>query len=258
MYKIEDRKLFFDNILEKVKLSENIIGTYLIGSSSKGFKDIYSDCDFMMAYKDDVETKVVRDEIVSFFNNDEIGALVERKWSDRIWGVSIYLKNGLSSDISFGPLKDLKISSTEIKVGVDSCNKLREHLKNGLEIFKEKKSNYGIDAKINYEFLYSVRKFKIAIKRENYIYAYQLLNSARTNVMNIEGLNEGKKMHEFKAYNELNDCFLSNIHNTIPKFLSKEELESCMDSLLDLFYKTIKESKIGFDESLNYLLVIAD
>ena len=39
MYSFEERDIFLNKIMEKIELSNNIIGTYLIGSSSIGFND---------------------------------------------------------------------------------------------------------------------------------------------------------------------------------------------------------------------------
>lgn len=259
MYSFEERDNFFNKIMKKIELSNNIIGTYLIGSSSIGFNDIYSDLDFMIAYKEDIETQLIRNEILEFFKEDDVGYIMERKWTDRTLGISVYLKNGLSIDISYGPLKELKIKSKQIKVGVDTNKLLEEHLKSGIKIFEDKYSNYNIDQNIIWEFMYIIRKYLISIKRKNYIYAYSLLNDARMIIMNLEGLNEGKKMHEFKAYNELEKEFIEEILKTIPSNIQLEELEKCKDNILELFYKTINNSdKIKFDENSKYLLEIAD
>ena len=116
MYDLKQRNELFNNVIEKIGKSNNIIGTYLIGSSSIGFNDIYSDLDFMMAYKESVEPQLIRDEILNFFDEEKIGYIMERKWSNKIWGISIYFKNGLSIDFSFGPLEELKIKSNQISV----------------------------------------------------------------------------------------------------------------------------------------------
>lgn len=259
MYTEKERNIFFENIINNIQKSDKLLGTYLIGSSSIGFNDIYSDLDFMMAYKEDVDVKDVRNEILGFFKQEEIGYIMERKWSDTIWGISVYMKNGLSSDISFGPLYELKIKSPQIKVGVDTDNKLEEHLQKGKEIFKEKYSNYNITDNIIWEFMYLIRKYLIAIKRENYIYAYYMLNDARMIIMKLEALNEGKKLHEFKAFNELQYDFLKEIECTIPNKLDVIELNICKDKILEIFYNVIKENKIvKFDDNLKYLLELAD
>lgn len=259
MYTTKERDKFFKNILNNIKKSENIIGTYLIGSSSIGFNDIYSDLDFMMAYKENTDVKNIRDEILSFFNQEDIGYIMERSWSNTIWGISVYMKNGLSTDISFGPLNELKIKSPQIKVGVDKDNQLQKHLIEGKKIFKEKYSNYKIDNNINWNFMYLIRKYLIAIKRNNYLYAYYMLNDARMIIMNIEALNEGEKLHEFKAYNELDEKFLKKINNTIPKTVDKKELDECKEKILKLFFDVIEKSKyVNFDKNTKYLLEVAD
>ena len=249
MYTEKEREDFFNKILLRVKKSTNIIGTYLIGSSSIGFNDIYSDCDFMMAYKEDANVEDVRNEILSFWNEEAVGYIMERKWSSTIWGISVYFKNGLSADISFGPLKELRIASHQISVGVDTDGQLKDYLKPAIEHFEEKMVKFYDDG---WEFMYLIRKIKIAIERNNMLFAYQVLNDARMMVMNAEGRKEKQKMHQFKAYDNLNKEFLERITYTIPKDLSREEIEKCYTELLNIYY-SIKEN---FDENLKYLLVI--
>lgn len=249
MYTEKERKDFFNHILLKVEQSANIIGTYLIGSSTVGFNDIYSDCDFMMAYKEGVDVNEVRNEILTFWNEEDVGYIMERKWSNTIWGISVYFKNGLSADISFGPLKDLRVASTQITVGVDTDGMLEDYLKIATEHFKEKMARVSDDS---WEFMYLIRKIKIAIERKNYLYAYQVLCDARIMVMNIEGRKEKQKMHQFKAYDKLNKDFLEKIMLTIPKEVNREELERCYNELLNIYYDTVE----NFDENLKYLLVI--
>lgn len=75
---------------------------------------------------------------------------MERKWSDRIWGISVYLKNGLSMDISFGPLDELKISSNQISVAYDTKNMLQNHLEKSSQNVEKRK--YTKLSNVSYEF----------------------------------------------------------------------------------------------------------
>ena len=251
MYTEKERKDFLDQILSGVKQSSNLLGTYLIGSSSIGFNDIYSDCDFMMAYKDDADVNEVRNEILSFWNEEDVGYLMERKWSPTIWGISVYFKNGLSADISFGPLSELRMASNQISVGVDTDGLLEQHLQQGLERYNQKVAAAAAYDD-GWETMYLIRKIKIALERKNYIYAYQILNDARLLVMNIEGRKENQKMHQFKAYDKLDKEFLEKIMLTIPKNVNREELERCYKELLNIYYEIVE----SFDDNLKYLLII--
>jgi hypothetical protein len=174
---------------------------------------------------------------------------MERKWSDTIWGISLYMKNGISTDISFGPLDELKISSDQISVGVDTYNMLANHLEEGLKKRKPKELDISTEG---WNFMYLIRKIKIALKRNNLIYAYQLLNDARMQVMKLEGYAENKKMHEFKAYNELDMIFLKEIGKTIPNKCDEEEIERCYKLLIDIFYVL----PYKWEDGLKYLLEI--
>lgn len=249
MYSEKDRNIFCNSILDNIKKSEKLIGVYLIGSASIGFRDIYSDCDFMIAYKKDYYVSDIRNEIINFFDQNNIGYMMERKWTDTIWGISVYMKNGLSTDISFGPLEELKISSNQISIGIDDENMLKKHLEKCL---KNKKAKVIDISKEGWNFMYLMRKIKIALKRKNNIYAYQLLNDARMQVMNIEGFYENKKMHEFKAYNELNKDFLKKINSTIPIDISENEIQKRSRLLIEIFYNLPFE----WEKNLSYLLEI--
>ena len=147
MYTEKDRKDFIQQILNKVKESPNILGTFLIGSCSIGFNDIYSVIDLMMAYNEDTSAEIVKNEILNFFEKEKVGYIMERKWTEKTWGISIYMKNGLSTDISFGPLNELKVKSPQITIAVDKNGKLEKHLQTELNNFASKYSNYKIDEK---------------------------------------------------------------------------------------------------------------
>ena len=249
MYNEKERNEFLKNILDKVKKSDKLFGAYLIGSVTVGYRDIYSDCDLMIAYKENYNVLDVRNEIISFFDENKIGYIMERKWSSTIWGISVYLKNGLSTDISFGPLKKLPINSNQISVGIDKENMLKTNLQENHKNINKKEIDISQEG---WNFMYIMRKIKIALYRKNNIYAYQLLNDARMQVMNIEGISENNKTHEFKAYNELNNDFLKRIYNTIPMNITEEEIEKCSKILIDIF----KDLPYEWEGNLKYLLII--
>lgn len=259
MYNETDRENLYNDIINKINNCDLLEGAYKIGSVSNGYRDIYSDIDLMIAYKENEDVLFVQNSIIKFFDNYEIGYINKRQWTDTIWGISVYLKNGLSLDISFGPLKELKISSNQIDIAIDKYGKVKEEFDKKMNEFKLNPNKYKIDNQINVMFMYLLRMFLIAIKRKNYFYAYIMLNDARKIIMDIQALNEDKKLHQFKAYNELNKEFLNELKNTIPKDISEEELVKKYELILNLYMKTIKECKnLQFDEKLMCLLVIAD
>ena len=109
------------------------------------------------------------------------------------------------------------------------------------ENLKQKDIDY---CNVGWNFIYLIRKIKIALYRNNDIYAYQLLNDARYQLMNIEGIKEKQKMHEFKAYNELDKSFLEEIYLTIPNSIEKQEIERCYKILLEMRKNFERISKI--------------
>ncbi|MBQ5898269.1 MAG: hypothetical protein IIW81_07405, partial [Oscillospiraceae bacterium] len=66
---------------------------------------------------------------------------------------------------------------------------------------------------------------------------------------------EGKKTHQFKAYNTLSEDFIKKLKGTYPKDLSFEEMRFAKDKMLVLYLETVKNSDVfNFDDSLLYLI----
>lgn len=72
----------------------------------------------------------------------------------------------------------------------------------------------------------------------------------------MQGLNEQKRVHQFKAYETLNSDFIEKYLVTYPKMINQQEIESATERLTDLFKKTV-----GQNDAISYnsdILKIAD
>ena len=256
MYTAEERELFYNKTIGFFRLSELFEGVVQIGSGTIGYRDEYSDIDLMAAYynKDYVEN--VKTTVINFFKDLCAGYINERAWTNTILGVSVYFTNGLEMDVSFGPTDELVVCSPQWKIALDKTGKLTQHMEKENQNFINYSSNYGIDDSIPHEFIYVLRRFNIAIKRCNYIYASSMLNVARQYVLDIQVLNEGKNGHEFNAYNTLNTHFQIEFMKTFPSNMSENALKEAKDQLFKLFFNVIENcEKLKFDESIMILLV---
>jgi len=84
-------------------------------------------------------------------------------------------------------------------------------------------------------------KAEIAICRKNFIYAEMVLNEARQKLMLAEAAAEGRKLHQFKAYDTLNAAFLAAVRETYPRDLTAEELGDAWNRLLSRYTRLVED-----------------
>lgn len=255
MYTANDRETALAEIVAFINDCDVFESMMQIGSGALGYRDIYSDIDLFAGCYDAPSVTTARDALLAYFKGKHAVYISHRRWSDMCLGFSAFFENKLSIDISFSPTEEMLVCSPEWKIVSDKTGKLTEHITKDSEEFLRSYSSYGIDQSVNHEFIYALRKCEIAIKRDNLIYAEMALSEARKLVMDIQVLNEHKKLHQFKAYNTLNSDFLAAVHDTYPNSLTRDAFAGSKDRLLALFEQTINEnSTLQFDANQLKLL----
>ena len=218
-------------------------GLLQIGSGTIGFADIYSDIDLMAGCCDADCVKDADQQLQQFFTELVACHIEKRAWTSTALGLSVYFEDGLSADISFMPTPELPIRSPQHKVVFAKTDNFTDAVNAGARRFAERSQRYGLDDPIHYRFINELRYVEIALGN-----ARQLLLSAQT-------VAEGKKLHQFKAYNSLARNFLDRLDETYPRSRTYEDMHTAKEKLLALFLDTIKGSEfLTFDDSLLKLL----
>ena len=255
MYKATDREWLLNSIIGFMRDSSAFEGLLQIGSGTVGFADIYSDIDLMAGCYGADCVKAADQQLQQFFT--ELGAchIEKRSWASTALGLSAYFKNGLSADISFMPTPELPIRSPQHKVVFAKTENFTDVVNAGAQRFAERSGRYGLDDSIHYRFINELRYVEIALLREQFIFADIALGNARQLLLSAETAAEGKKLHQFKAYNTLAQPFLDRLEETYPKSRSYEDMHTAMEKLLALYLETVKGSEyLTFDDSLLKLL----
>ncbi|MGM0835115.1 MAG: hypothetical protein ACQEV7_03090 [Bacillota bacterium] len=77
----------------------------------------------------------------------------------------------------------------------------------------------------------------------------------RDYTLQIQALNENKKLHQFKAYETLNSSFIQKYLSTYPEQISVEKVEGAARISKELFTEKVGESEIyTIDQELSLLL----
>ena len=255
MYKATDRERLLNIIIGFMRNSSAFEGLLQIGSGAVGFSDIYSDIDLMAGCYDADCVKAANQQLHQFFA--ELGAshIEKRAWTSTALGLSVYFEDGLSADISFMPTPELPIRSPQHKVVFAKTDNFTDTVNAGAQRFAESSLRYGMDDSIHYRFINELRYVEIALLREQFIFADMALDNARLLLLSVEAVAEGKKLHQFKAYNSLYQSFLNRLEETYPRSRAYEDMHTAKEKLLALYMETVKGSEyLTFDDGLLKLL----
>lgn len=255
MYTALDREQLLNKIIEYMKTSSEFEGLLQIGSGAVGFADIYSDIDLMAGCYDAERIKNADHQIREFFADLRACHIEKRAWTPTALGASVYFDNGLSVDISFMPTDEIPLKSPQYKVLLSKTDKFANTILQGAERFEKQNEKYGVDNSIHYRFINELRYVEIALMRRQFVWADIALNNARQLLLAVETVAEGKKLHQFKAYNSLEQTFLYKLEETYPCSQEYQDIHKAADSLLNLYLETVKKSDyLKFDEKLLCLL----
>ncbi len=255
MYNFSDREQFFDRIISFFQNCPFFEGLIQIGSGTEGFKDIYSDIDLMAGCFNIECVENADSALTDFFTGLNAAHIEKRRWTKSVLGMSVYFENGLSADISFMPTAEIPIRSPLHKVIFSKTENFISTVNSRIETFEQQPKSYGIDDSVHYRFINELRYAEIALLRKNYIFAEIALGNARQILLAVEAFIEGKKLHQFKAYNTLSEVFINKLEETFPKCLCFEEISFAKEKILMLYLETVKNNKIfNFDDSLLSLI----
>ncbi len=255
MYKVTDREQLLNEIVNFMQESSAFEGLLRIGSGAAGFADIYSDIDLMAGCYDADCVQDAARQLQQFFT--ELGAchIENRAWTSTALGLSVYFEDGLSADISFMPTPELPIRSPQHKVAFAKTENFMDAVNAGAQRFAERSRRYGLDDSIHYRFINELRYVEIAILRGQFIFADIALGNARQLLLSVETVAEGKKLHQFKAYNTLSRSFLDLLEETYPRSRTYEDMHTAEENLLALYLEAVKDSEyLTFDDGLLKLL----
>ncbi len=249
MYTETERDEFLQKLTEYMESLSEFEGLLQIGSGAIGFADIYSDIDLMGSCFDENAVKSADEKLTEYLSTAGACHIEKRTWTSTAFGISAYFENGLSTDISFMPTKEIPIRTPQNKIVFTKTENFTETV--NLECKKlEAQPNSNIESFVGFRFISELRYTKIAILRGQFIFAEISLNNARQLLLSLQTAKEGKKLHQFKAYNSLNLDFIEKLNATYPTKLTEKELMKAFKNLLSLYIKTAE----SFDENLLKLI----
>ncbi|OIU71823.1 aminoglycoside 6-adenylyltransferase [Rossellomorea aquimaris] len=254
MYTPKEREQYFTRAIYNLELSENIEGVVQLGSGVAGYKDQLSDIDLMASAPSAADLGEAKSFLHGYFRTIDAVYIKQLQLRKDVFLIIAFLKNGLEFNVSVLPRELLSVKSPLWKVVVDKTGNISAKMKDAQKQFEQ--ANYAFSDDIAFDFMYSMRKFQTELKRNNMIYALKMLETMRAHTVQLQSLMEGKKLHQFKAYETLRPEFISEYLRTFPELITVEQVQKAAERLRDLFMDTIRLSNNhSMDESLNSILL---
>ncbi|XXM72525.1 aminoglycoside 6-adenylyltransferase [Lysinibacillus sphaericus] len=254
MYTPKEREQFFTRTICNLALSENIEGVIQLGSGVAGYKDELSDIDLMVAAPSTDDLGEAKSFLHDYFRTIDVVYIKQLQLRKDVFLIIAFLKNGLEFNVSVLPSELLSVKSPLWKVVVDKTGNISEKMNKGEKHFEQ--ASYAFSDDIAFDFLYSMRKFQTELQRANMIYALKMLETMREHTLQLQSLIEGKKLHQFKAYDTLRPEFINEYLKTFPEQVTVEQVHTAAQRLQDLFMDTINSSNTHtVEESLHNILL---
>lgn len=254
MYTKIEREKAFNDIIKFLKSINLIEGIVQLGSGTKGYNDEFSDIDLMVPCFSVADVIHVRSKIQQYFINLGATYVKIKTFKENDYLVIAFLPNNLEFDVSVLPTSYLNVQSPNWKVAIDKTGNVTKKMEVENKCFLNRPIPYRIVEDIDFEFVLCMLRVKTEIKRNNLIFAFKMLDTARDYVLQLQVLNENKKLHQFKAYHTLNQEFVKAVLETYPMEISSQCLNSMYEKLIELFISTINSSTFHLDEKLLELL----
>jgi predicted nucleotidyltransferase len=254
MYSSEEREQYFKRTINQLETSDHIEGVVQLGSGVAGYKDEWSDIDLMAAVPEAADLEEAKSFLHDHFRSIDAVYIKRLQLRKDIYLIIAFLGNGLEFNVSVLPRELLSVKSPLWKVVVDKTGNISKKMKEAEKHFEQ--ASYGFSEDIAFDFMYSKRKFQTELKRANMIYALKMLDTMREHTLQLQSLIEGKKLHQFKAYETLRPEFISEYLRTFPEQITVEQVQKAAERLQDLFMDTINSSNTHrMDDRLHTILL---
>lgn len=242
MYSPKERDNYFKTMTEKIATSESIEGIVQIGSGVTSYTDKYSDIDLMVAAYNKKDVNLVKIAIHQFFTQLKPIYIKEKEFSKDIFLLIVLLENKLEFNVSIVRTELLSVKSPLWNVIVDKTGFVTKKMQHENELFENKDEKYEVGFDLPSEFVYCAISLDKALKRNNVIYALKMLEDMRSYLLILQGLNEKKKLHQFKAYDSLSPAFIESFLLTYPGTTTAKDIKTAAQRLTKLFETVIEQS----------------
>jgi hypothetical protein len=242
MYSSEERDTYFNNTIEKLQSNSLIEGIIQLGSGVIGYKDEHSDIDLMVCTARVEDVEETKNLLYRNFRNLNPIYIKEKQLRENVFLLIVFMENSLEFNVSIVPTELLSVKSPLWKVVFDKTGLVTEKMRLESESFKHRSVKYAVQDDMVFEFFYCAMKLDKELQRNNLIYALKMLETMRDYTLQIQAMNENKKLHQFKAYETLNPSFIQTYLSTFPEQICVENIAMSAERLKKLFAETVRES----------------
>lgn len=242
MYSSEERDTHFESIIGKLRSANLIEGIIQLGSGVIGYKDEHSDIDLMVCTARVEDVEETKNLVYRNFRKLNPIYIKEKQLRENVFLLIVFMENSLEFNVSIVQTQLLSVKSPLWKIIIDKTGFVTEKMKLGNERFNHKLYKNAVPDDVLFEFFYCAMKLDKELQRKNLIYALKMLETMRDYTLQIQALNENKKLHQFKAFETLQPLFIKKYLSTFPEQITFENISGSAAKLIKLFTDTVGES----------------
>lgn len=241
MYSAETRDAHLTQFIQELQNNVNVEGVVQLGSGVNGYQDIYSDIDLMVASSTHISSTDVKEELATYFSTLDHIIVKEKKFSSDMFLLIVILKNGLEFNVSIVPLEKLTVRSPLWRVILDKDDRVLAKMTKEDELFQNQETPYRFHIDPSFEFFYLSHALEKELKRNNFIYALNMLEELRSLTLLVQTLKEEKKAHQFKAYHTLQPLFVQSYLDAFPHTIDTTSIRASREKIQMLFLQSMQD-----------------
>ncbi len=248
MYTPLEREKHYQELSDFLKTVDTIHTITRVGSGVTGFRDIYSDLDFMLSCetREDIEQSI--DAISAYFYKLTCRYFKVLDFGWRL--IYAILDNDLEFNVSLVTMEKTHFLSEQVDVVFSRDAAFKKQLEDELNNKLADHSFVQLDPNIDFLFLMHIRKYDIYRKRNDLIGALKELDEARNCILQVQAAKENINFNWIKYYNELDTAFQEKYIASYPLRYDFDSAEAARNRLIGLFLALRPDGEEGVREYL--------
>lgn len=242
MFTKVQRQETLDKLVDMFKAREEISAIILVGSTSYGFRDNYSDIDLALVYDENCALDAVFQKTIEDINSNYKVSVCLNQLGRNLQ--VILLDNYLEIDIGYYTVESLSARRGEYKVVYDKTDSVADIMRNSWNENQAKNmgttSNVDIgnelfktDANLWYNMLHTVNAFN----RGEIYRCYFELGELRNNIISLMGKRNNIEAKRFRSVHNLGNEEKARIDRLFLYPKNSDQLKDVLLLMLEMFYE---------------------
>lgn len=237
MYSEATRSEIQTELISYIKTIPEIAGIIIVGSGAFGFTDEYSDLDFSIVVKDNVNMTAIMQQIAQYINH-HYSVMQELRIPPRNLQTFL-LNNYLEIDLGYAEFSHVEAKRKHWKVVYDAIGTIDQKMTDSwadAEIAADHQDFSSIYCKYSQNIYSYILLAAIAVKRNQKWRAVGEINLLRDKAIELLGCHYKVETKRYRQVDHLPDSMKSRLDNTLCDYTDSKSMYESIYHLIDIIY----------------------